>query len=147
MRTRLIRLRFRRRLRKGQRQVEGLGQQAEQEIERHLFRRFDSLRHIRRFLFGWLGLLVLLIGGVAVQNLSLSGYYQTLRTVPGGIYNEGVLGQFTNANPLYATSDADLTVSRLVFAGLFTYNNQGQLVGDLASGYDVDVHHTTYTSR
>ena len=31
MRFRLIRLRFRRRLRKGQQQVEGLGQQAEQQ--------------------------------------------------------------------------------------------------------------------
>jgi hypothetical protein len=72
-------LRFRRRLRKGQRQVEDLGQQAEQEIDRHLFRRFESLRPVQRFLFGWLGLLVLLIGGVAVQNASLSGYYQTDR--------------------------------------------------------------------
>jgi peptide/nickel transport system substrate-binding protein len=145
MRTRLIKLRFRRRIRKGQQQVEDLGQQAEQEIDRHLFRRFENLKHIRRFLFGWLGLMLLLIGGVLVQNSWLSGYYQTLRTIPGGIYNEGVLGKFTNANPLYATSDADLTVSRLVFAGLFTYDNQGRLVGDLASGYDVDVHHTTYT--
>jgi len=145
MRTRLIKLRFRRRLRKGQRQVEDLGQQAEQQIERHLFRRFPRLGSIRRFLVAWLGLLVLLIGGVIVQTLSLSGYYQTLRPVPGGIYNEGVSGLFTNANPLYATSDADATVSRLIFAGLFTYNDQGQLIGDLASGYSVDARGTTYT--
>jgi peptide/nickel transport system substrate-binding protein len=145
MQTRPIKLRWRRRLRHGQQQVEDLGQQAEQTIEQHFFKRFESLKAIKRFLFVWLGLIVLLIGGVIVQTLSLSGYYQTLRTVPGGIYNEGVLGQFTNANPLYATSDADMTVSRLLFAGLFTYNNQGQLVGDLASGYNLDVHHTTYT--
>ncbi len=147
MRTRLIRLRFRRRLRKGQQQAEGLGQQAEQQIERHLYRRFENLRPIRRFLFAWIGLVVLLIGAVIAQTLSLSGYYQTLRTVPGGIYNEGVLGQFTNANPLYATSEADMSVSRLIFAGLFTYDNQGQLTGNLASSYSVDSHHTTYTVR
>jgi len=35
----------------------------------------------------------------------------TLRPVPGGIYNEGVKGRFTNANPLFASSDADLTVT------------------------------------
>jgi peptide/nickel transport system substrate-binding protein len=145
MQTRLLKLRFRRRLRKGQRQVEDLGQQAEQQLEQHFFKRFESLRLIRRFLFAWLGLMIILIGGVLVQNIALSGYYQTLRTVPGGIYNEGVLGHFTNANPLYATSDADMTVSRLVFAGLFTYDNQGKLVGDLASSYGVDIHHTTYT--
>jgi peptide/nickel transport system substrate-binding protein len=147
MRIRLIKLRFRRRIRKGQQQVEDLGLQAEQEIDRHLFGRFENLKHIRRFLLGWVGLLLLLIAGVLAQNSWLSGYYQTLRTVPGGIYNEGVVGKFTNANPLYATSDADLTASRLVFAGLFTYDNKGRLVGDLASGYSVDVHHTTYTVR
>jgi len=145
MKTRLVRLRFRRHVRRGQRQVEGLGQQAEQHIEQHLFRRFQKLKHIQRFLMAWTGLVLLLIGGLLVQNLSLSGYYQTLRPVPGGIYNEGVAGRFTNANPLYATSDADATVSHLIFAGLFTYDNQDRLVGNLASGYTVDEHNTTYT--
>lgn len=145
MQLRFIRLRFRRRLRKGQRQVEDLGAQAEQHIERHLFKRFGRLAPIRRFLFGWVGLMVLLIGGLVFQNLALSGYYQTLSPVPGGIYTEGVRGRFTTANPIYATSDADMTVSRLIFSGLFTYNQQGDLVGDLASGYSVDPRGATYT--
>ncbi|HEY5152918.1 MAG TPA: peptide ABC transporter substrate-binding protein [Candidatus Saccharimonadales bacterium] len=145
MRTRLIRLRFRRRLRKGQQQVEDLGVQAEQHIDRHLFRRFERLGPIRRFLAGWLGLLSLLIIALVIQNLSLSGYYQTLRPVPGGIYNEGVRGPFTNANPLYATTDADVTVSHLVFAGLFTDDQQGKLIGDLANNYSVDSRGMTYT--
>ncbi len=145
MRTRLIRLRFRRRIRKGQRQVEGFGAQAEEHIERHLFGRFGRLRPVRRFLITWVSLLTLLIGGVIVQGLSLSGYYQTLRPVPGGIYDEGVLGRFTNANPLYATSDANATVSHLIFAGLFAYDGEGKLVGDLARSYSVDTRGTTYT--
>src|SRR5665213_1959056 len=127
MQLRLIRLRFRRRMRKGQQQVEDLGVQAEQHIERHLFKRFERLAPIRRFLVGWLGLLVLLIAGLVIQNLSLSGYYQTLRAVPGGIYNEGVHGLFTNANPLYATSDADATVSHLIFAGLLPMTSRVNL--------------------
>lgn len=147
MRLRFIRLRFRRRLRKGQRQVGDLGSQAEQHIERHLFKRFDKLKPVRRFLLGWLGLLALLVAGLIIQNLSLSGYYQTLRPVPGGIYTEGVLGRFTNANPIYATSDADTTVSRLIFAGLLTYDQHGKLVGDLAESYSVDTRGTTYTVR
>jgi peptide/nickel transport system substrate-binding protein len=145
MQMRLIRRLFRRGLRKSQRQVEELSVQAEQQIERHLFKRFGRLAQIRRFVFAWTGLLVLLITCLVVQNLALSGYYQTLRPVPGGIYSEGILGRFTTANPLYATSDADTTVSRLVFAGLFNYDSQGQLTGDLASDYSVDSHGTTYT--
>lgn len=144
-RLRLVRLRFRRHLRQGQRQVEDLGQQAEKGLDRHFFKRFDHLKAVRRFVSGWLLLVLLLVVGLVVQNFFLSGYYQTLKPVPGGIYNEGVLGRFTNANPLYATSDVDTTVSRLIFAGLFTYNGQNVLVGDLATGYNVDSRGTTYT--
>ena len=142
---RLFRLRFWRRLRKSRRQVEDISQQAEQGLERHLFKRFGRLQSVRRFVAGWVFLLVLLISAVTIQNLLLNGYFQTLRPVPGGIYNEGVLGTFRSANPLYATSDVDTTVSRLLFASLFTYDQHNQLVGDLASDYSVDARGVTYT--
>ncbi len=145
MRFRLLRLRFRRKFRKSQRQIEGLGTQAEQQLEEHFFKRFERLLPIRRFVAGWVLLLILLIAGVLAQNIWLGNYFQTLRPVAGGIYDEGVLGTFTNANPLYATSDADTSVSRLLFAGLFTYDNQDRLVGNLASNYTVDARGTTYT--
>lgn len=145
MRFRLVRLRFRRRLRKGQQQVEDLSQQAEQGIENHFFRRFSRLVPVRRFVLGWTTLVLLLIGALVVQNIMLSSYFQTLQAVPGGIYNEGIIGAFTNANPLYATSSVDATVSELMFAGLFTYNDQNQLVGDLASSYDIDGKGLIYT--
>jgi peptide/nickel transport system substrate-binding protein len=145
MQFRLLRLRFRRHIRRSQKQVEELSSQAEQQLEQHFFNRFDRLLSIRRFLIGWIGLLLLLIGGVVAQNLALSDYYQTLRTIPGGIYTEGVLGSFTNANPIYATSEADTTVSRLVFASLFTAGDQGTLNPELASGYSVNRAGTVYT--
>ncbi|HVX24122.1 MAG TPA: peptide ABC transporter substrate-binding protein [Candidatus Saccharimonadales bacterium] len=145
MRLRLLRLRFHRRWRKGQRQVEAFGSQAEQQIDQHLFRRFSRLAQVRRFVLSWAALLLLLIAGVVFQLLALSGYYQTLKPVPGGVYQEGVVGTFSNANPLYATSDVDTTVSHLIFAGLFTYNNHNQLVGDLASGYTVNSTAKIYT--
>jgi peptide/nickel transport system substrate-binding protein len=147
MKARLLRLRLRRGLRVGRRQVEDLSDRVEDHIEQDLLKRFGRLLPIRRFVIGWTGLLILLIAGVILQNLNLGSYYQTLQAVPGGIYTEGVKGRFTNASPLYATSDADTTVSRLIFAGLFTYDNHGRLTGDLASGYDVDSHGNTYTVR
>ncbi len=145
MRLRLIRLRFRRRVRKGQQQVEGLGSKTEERLNRHFVKRLGNLTHVRRFVVSWVLLVVLLIGGLFIQNLSLSNYFQTLRPVPGGIYNEGILGTFTNANPMYATNNVDTSVSKLLFAGLFTYNGRNQLVGDLASGYSVDASESVYT--
>ncbi len=145
MQFRLIRLRFRRHLRRSQKQVEEMGTQAEQHLEEHFFTRFEHLLPVRRFVLGWVGLLILLIGGVLAQTLSLSNYFQTVHTIPGGIYTEGVFGRFTNANPIYATSEADTTVSRLVFASLLRASDQGSLVGELASSYSVNTKGTVYT--
>ena len=88
---------------------------------------------------------MILIGALVFQNMTLGNYFQTLKPVPGGIYNEGIVGSFTNANPLYATNSVDTSVSRLVFASLFKYNNQNDLVGDLATGYSVDAKGLVYT--
>jgi ABC-type transport system substrate-binding protein len=145
MRLRLIRLKLRRRLHLGQRQVEGFSQAAELNIDKHLFKRFDRLQKVRRFVIGWICLMVLLIVGVSTQTYLLSGYFQRLEPVPGGIYNEGVVGTFTTANPLYATNNVDSTISHLAFASLLHYNNQNKLVGELASRYHVDLKGTIYT--
>lgn len=144
-RFRPLKRRVHKRLRLQKKQVEDLSQQAEVGLEKNLFYRFDRLRKVQRFVFGWV-LLLLLIGGCLVwQMSSLSAYYQTLQPIPGGIYNEGIHGALTNANPLYATNEVDTSVSRLVFSGLLKHNAQNRLVGDLASYYTVDEKGTTYT--
>lgn len=118
---------------------------AETWFDRHFVSRLDRLGPVKRFVTGWLLLVILLIGGLFTQNVLLSNYYQDLRPVPGGIYNEGVEGTFTNANPIFATSDVDRSVSRLIFAGLFTYDQHNRLAGELAQDYSVDTAGTTYT--
>lgn len=140
-----LQLRFRRRLRKRQRQVEDFGQQAERSIERNLFRRFERLYAVRRFVIAWGGLFLLLTGVLIWQNEALSNYYQRNEPVAGGIYSEGLQGSFTTANPLYATSDVDSTVAHLLFAGLLQYNDRNQLVGDLAQSISSDATGKVYT--
>jgi peptide/nickel transport system substrate-binding protein len=144
-RNRALKLRFRRQLRLQKKQVEELGAQAEQRLEDDFFKRLERLGVVRRFVSTWLLLVVLLTGAVIAQIRGLSGYYQVLAAAPGGTYTEGVLGAFTNANPIYATSLADTTVSELVFAGLLTYDNNNELVGDLAESWTLDEPGTTYT--
>jgi len=145
MRFRSFKLRFRRGYRQRQKQAQAIGQHAEVGLEKLFFKRFSRLMAVRRFVISWLLLVVLLIGGVLLQNLHLGNYYQNLQPVPGGIYNEGVLGTFSTANPLYATSDVDNTVSRLLFSGLFSYDQHNQLTGSLAKNYQVDDKGTAYT--
>lgn len=146
-RKRALQLRFRRRLRLQKRQVEELSTQAEQRLENDFFKRLERIAIVKRFVLAWLLLIVLLVGVVVAQIRALSSQYQVLAPAPGGTYTEGVLGSFTNANPIYATSMVDTSVSRLIFDGLLTYNSKNQLTGQLADSWSVDGSGTTYTVK
>jgi peptide/nickel transport system substrate-binding protein len=122
-----------------------IGLQADQKIDNLLLRRFDRLVSVRRFVILWVGLFILLFFATFAQFRDLSRQYQSLQPVPGGLYSEGLVGSFTNANPLYASGAADVAVSRLVFSGLFKYNTQNQLTGDLAKSYKLDDTQRRYT--
>ena len=144
--NRATQLRMRRVLRRKQKQVEAVTEAAEKQFDSNLIGRFDHLLQVRRFAFGWLGLAILVTACTVIQTINLSNYYQTVQPVPGGIYNEGIVGTYSNANPLFATGSVDIAVSRLIFAGLLKYNDQNQLVGDLASSYSVDSTGKHYTA-
>lgn len=132
MLSRATKLRLRRKLRLQKHQVGQISAQAEQHLEKNFFRRLERLVQVRRFISSWLLLIILLIGAVIAQTRALGGYYQVEAPIAGGTYREGVIGQFTNANPVYASGLVDSSVSRLVFAGLLKYDQSNNLVGDLA---------------
>lgn len=140
-----LKLRFRRIFRVRKRQVEGIGSLAELQLERNFIRRLGRLAFVKRFVAGWIGLVLLLGAAVIVQTRALSGYYQQLQPAPGGIYSEGVVGAYTNANPLYATGQVNNAVSHLIFSGLFKYDDHNQLVGDLADSWSVNSTGEVYT--
>lgn len=144
---RTTKLRWRRRFRRKRHQVEDIGFQAEEHIERHFFKRLNRLADVRRFVISWILLFVLFIGGVIYQTTTLGNYYQSLQPVPGGTFTEGILGSFTNANPIYATGPVDSAVSHLIFASLLKYDSNNQLVSDLADSWSLDTKETTYTVK
>lgn len=147
MLSRAAKLRLRRRLRLQKKQLGQMGVQAEMQLERNLFKRLERLVFVRRFIFSWMLLMVLLTGIVVAQARSVGDYYQVDVPVAGGAYNEGILGQFTNASPIYATSVADASVAKLVFSGLLKYDNKGKLVGDLAESWKPNALGDVYTVR
>ncbi len=136
--SRTTQLRMRRIVRRRQKQVEAVAEAAERSFDTNVIGRFDRFLRVKRFAFGWLGLALLVTVCTVFQTLRLSAYYQTITPTSGGIYNEGLVGTYSNANPLFATGSVDIAVSRLIFAGLLKYDDHNQLVGDLASGYTVD---------
>lgn len=140
-------LRWRRKFKRHYGQVEDLGVGVEASLEKHFFKRLGRLFVVRRFVLGWVLLVSLLTIGSVLQLTALSKHYQELQPAPGGTFTEGLLGAFTNANPLYASSPADSAVSRLVFASLMKYDENSKLTNDLAESITVDKTGLTYTVK
>lgn len=139
--SRVQKLRFRRALRMRRRQVETVGQQTDQ----YVLRRLERLVRVRRFVAIWITLIVVLVIGSVLQTTALSNYYQELRPTGGGAYTEGIVGSFSNASPVYASSTADRAVSKLLFSGLLTFDKENNLSPDLAANWKADARGQVYT--
>ncbi|MBI2446871.1 MAG: hypothetical protein HYV51_03630 [Parcubacteria group bacterium] len=70
----------------------------------------------------------------------IGNFYQyRTKTIPakGGTYVEAISESPHNFNPILSINDADRDATRLIFSSLLKYNEQGELMPDLASSYDV----------
>lgn len=142
---RRFKLKFRRKVRSQKRHVEDITLQADDSINRLVFRRFENLYKVRRFVFTWVILTFFIGFGSIWQVRGLDKYYLDLMPTDGGVYREGIIGTFTNTSPLFAVTNVDVSVSRLVFSGLFTIAPDGSLQPDLAREFTVDDRGLEYT--
>lgn len=141
------RVTLRRRIRSRKKRVSIASESANKQLDRHLFRRWQNIVDSRRFIGTWLGLVCILIVTVVFQARALGEYYLIAKPVKGGVYSEGMVGKFTNANPLFISNNVDAAVSKLLFSSLLTYNDRNELVGDLAASWVVDDRNVVYTVR
>lgn len=77
--------------------------------------------------------LILILG--SITTLGFNYYYQntTPRPARGGTFVEGMVGQPRFINPIYVSSnDVDRSLVQLTFASLLRYNQQGEIVPNLA---------------
>lgn len=107
--------------------------------------RWRNAREVRRNIGLWLLGVGVLVAMVAVQFLLLRATYAEDAPVSGGMYAEGVVGEIDTLNPLYATTPAEQSASRLLFSTLFSYDSTGSLKGDIAKKYTIDESGKTYT--
>ncbi len=91
---------------------------------------FSLMSKKEKIVLSVLALLALITFYVSLRN----AYYNQTLTAPdfGGNYTEGLKGQPVYINPVLAFSETDLSLTRLVYSGLYKYNAEGSLVPDLA---------------
>jgi peptide/nickel transport system substrate-binding protein len=143
--ARFTRLKFRRLVRRQSKSLEVVKEETSRRMERVLSRRIQSAKTSRRFVLSWTILFILLIGLSVAQTRSLEPLYMTNVPDGGGVFREGMVGAYTNANPLFAVSSADLSVSKLVFSGLFVVDENSKMRPALAQSFSVNPEGTVYT--
>lgn len=99
---------------------------------RFIIRRLDNVRDVRRHALSWLALMILLIGLSALHLRLTQDTFSHVAPVSGGTYAEGVIGSLDTMNPLFASTPAERTASKLLFASLLSYDRDNRLRGELA---------------
>jgi peptide/nickel transport system substrate-binding protein len=103
----------------------------------------SQFKHLPKFLGNKEKLIIricLLVAAVNVIFLGTTFIRRHLQYLPvvGGEYVEGVVGYPKTINPLYDTNrDVDSDLSSLIYSSLFRYDQNGQLVPDLAENLEI----------
>ena len=95
--------------------------------------KLDSLRNVKQRVIVWLSIVGVLVIAVALQMFWYQQAYRTMAWKDGGTYAEAVMGTINTLNPLYATTAAEQSASKLLFSSLYTYDDTGNLADDLAT--------------
>lgn len=112
---------------------------------RFLTRRWTNMRDVSRHMAGWLFLVGLLIVLSTMQAAWFTTAYTQQAPDKGGTYAEGVVGDFETMNPLFASTPAEVSASKLVFSGLLNYDRDNQLQPDSAASWRVSEDGKVYT--
>jgi peptide/nickel transport system substrate-binding protein len=113
-------------------------------IYKFVVMRWRNLIQVREHLAGWLIIVLLLLISVVVQSVLTNNTVMSTAGVNGGVYSEGVIGDIDNLNPIFAESDTEKALSRLMYRGMFTYDAYGNLQMDAIEKYTVSADGKSY---
>ena len=124
---------------------------AETKTTRHAHKfvvsKLNSLRSARKHIITWLAIVGVIMIAVIAQTMWYQQSYRTAAWSAGGTYAEGVLGPIDTLNPLFASSDAELSTNKLIFSSIYDYDSTNHLRDDLATSTTVSKDERTYTIK
>jgi peptide/nickel transport system substrate-binding protein len=89
--------------------------------------------------------LLVILGSIIAIPITAYLHFTVPVAAYGGTLREGIIGEPRHINPLLAQTDADKDLVRLIYSGLFKYNEDGKLVPDLAKSYEISPDELNYT--
>lgn len=95
--------------------------------------RLDNLRMVRRGVIIWLTAVAVLTSFALIQILFAWQSHQVMAPADGGVYAEGVVDKISTLNPIFATTKNEIAGSSLMYSGMFSYDRDNKLAGNLVS--------------
>ncbi len=100
--------------------------------------RLENVHEVRLWVLEW-GLLVLAVFLLAVVQIMWYGdSYDTNAFTDGGEYSEATLGRINSMNPLYAVTNSEKVLAKLMFANLVSPDASGHEKAELAKSVTMD---------
>ncbi|MBR0431141.1 hypothetical protein IJJ05_02540 [Candidatus Saccharibacteria bacterium] len=102
-----------------------VSEEGKEHIKENLVERISHIENIRLLIFEWALLVVALIMLAVTQAFWFGDSYAGNYFTTGGTYTEATLGGVNSMNPLFATTNSEKVLSRLMFATISTVDYSG----------------------
>ncbi len=109
-----------------------------QHFSENFVARLSNAHEVRLWVVEWVLLVLLVFLLAIVQIIWYAGAHQTSAFVSGGNYSEASMGKISSLNPLYASTDSEKILARLLFANLVSPDESGNEKGQLAKSVSMD---------
>lgn len=100
-------------------------EESKEHIKENLIGRISHIENIRLLVLEWSLLVAALIMLAVTQSIWFRDTYSEDVFSSGGTYTEATIGDVSSLNPLFATTNSEKTLSRLMFATLATIDYSG----------------------
>lgn len=104
-----------------------------EHIKENIISRLPNARRVRLLMLEWVLLVVVIISLALTQAFWYIQSYSVQAFTDGGTYIEATVGRVNSLNPLFATTNSEKALSKLMFATLSTIDYSGHVGLGLAS--------------
>ena len=107
-------------------------EKSNERIRKNFIERISHVRNVRLLVFEWALLVVALIMLALTQAFWFGDSYAEDVYVVGGTYTEATIGEVDSLNPLFATTNSEKVLSKLMFATISAVDYSGHPGNQLA---------------
>lgn len=104
-----------------------------EHIQENIIARLPNARRVRLLILEWCLLIIVIISLALTQTFWYQQSYSVQAYVDGGTYIEATIGRVNSLNPLFATTESEKVLSKLMFATLSTVDYSGHVGLGLAA--------------